>query len=44
MQNTINFGDILTNGEAFYFENLKNKLEESNFGEYLVIDVDSKQN
>lgn len=43
MQNTIDFGSILTDGEAFYFESLKNKLEKNNFGEYLVIDVDSKQ-
>lgn len=30
-------------GEKFYFEELKDKLEKTNNGEYLVIDVENKQ-
>lgn len=35
--------EITKTGEKYYFENLKNKLEKTNNGDFLVLEVESKK-
>jgi hypothetical protein len=40
---SLSVGEILKAGEKFYFDELKEKLEKENMGQYAVIDVEQKK-
>jgi hypothetical protein len=40
---SLSVGEILKVGEKFYFDELKEKLEKENMGQYAVIDVEQKK-